>query len=85
MQLNQIKPPKPLTRLTSGTIPEVTKSQAVRLLDVAVFGPLMLYSAMNKTPPKWVQLGMLAVGAGTILYNLSNFLDTAKANQDTEI
>jgi len=83
MQLNQTPRTKPLIRLSNATIPEVTKAQSVRLLDVAVFGPLMLFSAMNKTPPKWVQLGMLAVGAGTILYNLSNFVDTVKRNQDT--
>lgn len=58
-------------------------NQNERLLEALIYGPLMVYTAMGKTPPKWLQLGMLAVGVGTVLYNAGVFVDTAKKNQDT--
>lgn len=50
------------------------KAQPVRLADVLVFGPLMIYSGMGKNPPKWVKAGLIVIGVGTILYNLQNYL-----------
>ncbi len=69
MQLNQTPQqtePKPDT--------DDIKAQGVRLLDIGVFGPLMVLSAMNKKPPGWLKLAMVGIGVGTILYNAKNFL-----------
>jgi ABC-type enterobactin transport system permease subunit len=43
-------------------------------MDISVFGPLMIFSAINKTPPPWLRLAMVGIGVGTILYNAKNFL-----------
>lgn len=56
------------------TRPDISKPQVVRLADVAVFGPLMIYAGMGKKAPKWVQWGLVLVGVGTIIYNLHYYL-----------
>jgi hypothetical protein len=57
------------------------KAQPVRLADVLVFGPLMVYSGLGKNPPKWVKLGLVVVGVGTILYNLHNWMQVRREQQ----
>jgi hypothetical protein len=54
------------------------KSQGVRVADALVFGPLMIYSALDKKPPTWVRVGMLIIGVGTIAYNVHNYLAIQK-------
>ncbi len=53
----------------------VSKTQAIRLLDVGLFGPLMIMSALNKKPPEYMRLAMLGIGIGTVIYNLYNYLE----------
>jgi len=51
------------------------KSQAVRLLDVFVYGPFMLgvgLAAATLHPA--ARLGLAALGVGTIVYNARNYL-----------
>ena len=50
------------------------KAQGVRMADVLVFGPLMIYSGLGKATPMWVRTGMVIIGVGTILYNLANYM-----------
>ena len=57
------------------------KAQPVRLADVLVFGPLMIYSGLGKNPPGWVKAGLIVIGVGTILYNLHNYLLTQQRDQ----
>ena len=54
------------------------KAQSVRMADVLVFGPLMLYAGMGKATPMWLRAGMVIIGAGTIIYNLVNYLTIEK-------
>ena len=56
------------------------KAQGVRLADIFVFGPLMLYAGLGQETPKWLKLGMVIIGGGTIIYNLVNFMDIARRN-----
>jgi len=50
------------------------KSQAVRILDVLLFGPIMIALASRKRKLSRVEKGALAViGIGTIIYNLRNY------------
>lgn len=64
------------TALEEAIVPRAgdVKAQGVRLADVAVFGPLMIYSGLGRNPPGWVRLGLIVIGVGTILYNLQNYL-----------
>ncbi len=76
MQLNQT-PPQTEAQPTPGDV----KAQGIRLLDIGVFGPMMVLSAMNKKPPGWLKLAMVGIGVGTILYNAKNFLAVKKELQ----
>ena len=62
-------------------IEPVAKTQAIRLLDVGLFGPMMVLSAMNKNPPEYMRLAMLGIGLGTVIYNLYNYLEQEKQNK----
>ena len=53
--------------------PEHSKSQWIRLADVMIIGPGMIYTAMRTQPPAWLRAGMIIAGVGTLLYNLNNF------------
>lgn len=58
--------------------PSDIKAQAVRMGDILLFGPLMIYGALGKATPQWMRAAMLAIGAGTILYNAVNFVEIEK-------
>lgn len=49
------------------------KAQPVRMADVFIFGPLMIYAGLGKATPQWLKTGMVIIGAGTIVYNLANY------------
>jgi len=51
------------------------KPQAVRLWDVAIFGPVMLLAA-TRLPPRdsGLAIALAAIGLGTVLYNGRNYL-----------
>lgn len=51
------------------------KAQGIRLGDVFLFGPMMIYSAMGKDAPEWMKAAMLVIGVGTIFYNAMNFVE----------
>lgn len=65
-------------QLSREPTPEAVKAQGTRLADIFVYGPLMLYAGLGKDPPKWVRIGMLLIGAGTIVYQLVNFMAESK-------
>ena len=50
------------------------KAQSVRMADVLVFGPLMIYAGLGRATPQWLRVGMVIIGAGTVIYNLANYL-----------
>lgn len=54
------------------------KAQGVRMADVLVFGPLMIYAGLGRATPMWVRTGMVIIGVGTIVYNLANYLTIEK-------
>jgi 2-keto-3-deoxy-6-phosphogluconate aldolase len=54
---------------------EITKGQNIRLLDVFVIGPIMIYGGIKKSNlPKLIRFGMATIGVGTIYYNGKNYL-----------
>jgi hypothetical protein len=55
------------------------KSQDIRLLDVFVIGPFLLYLSMHpEQEPEWLKPWIFLLGVGTIAYNAATYLN---ANQ----
>lgn len=49
-----------------------------RIAEMLVFGPMMLYAGLGRATPRWVRVGMIIIGAGTIIYNLVNYLEAER-------
>lgn len=64
--------------------PTGNKSQLVRLLDVFVFGPLMIAAATEQEKP-YFKAALMAVGIGTIIYNGANYLTTARKEKAEQL
>lgn len=58
-----------------------SKTQAIRLLDVFVFGPLMLMSARDQKSA-YFSTALTLIGIGTIVYNGVNYLENRDAGDD---
>lgn len=56
------------------------KTQQVRMLDVLLVGPFMVWFASTAKGPEWARLTMAALGILTILYNGANYLRLEAAN-----
>lgn len=51
------------------------KAQPIRLLDVFVIGPLMVYAGRKLAKSEWLAgNGLAAMGVLTVLYNGKNYL-----------
>lgn len=48
------------------------KTQDVRLIDVLVLGPFMIYAGLKLKDP-WMRTAMIAAGGATIAYNWQNY------------
>lgn len=52
------------------------KTQNVRLFDVLVLGPFMVWAGYKaRGIPGWARAGIVAAGVGTIVYNGKNYLE----------
>lgn len=58
------------------------KAQDVRLLDVFVFGPMMIWAAYTPRMTGTERLALAIIGAGTILYNGLNYLEIQKQRRN---
>tara|TARA_Y100000361_G_scaffold60274_1_gene52861 strand:+ start:1276 stop:1482 length:207 start_codon:yes stop_codon:yes gene_type:complete len=52
--------------------------QHVRLLDVFVLAPAMVYASTFKQIPDYVRLILFVSGVATLIFNGSNYLDIEK-------
>ena len=52
----------------------MAKTQTIRLLDVFVFGPVMILAA-TKLPGENLALALAVIGVGTIVFNGVNYLE----------
>ena len=62
------------------TITEVSKSQTIRLIDVFVIAPILIYAGVQyrKELPKWLSISLIVIGGATFYYNGKNYLETRK-------
>ena len=53
---------------------ESPKTQLIRLADIAIVGPLMVYASFHMDDDKeWAAFILRALGMMTVLYNAQNF------------
>ena len=60
---------------------EYQKSQNVRLLDVFVIAPILIYAGTQKNLPQWLQYSLVGIGVATAYYNGKNYLKNKKNNE----
>lgn len=48
--------------------------QAIRLLDVFVIAPVLIYASSRKELPELLQVSLFGIGVATALYNGENYL-----------
>ena len=61
------------------------KPQWVRLVDVFVYGPLLIYAGyllwnVSGELNKWIAGALVIIGASTITYNLRNYLHESRSS-----
>jgi len=72
------------SEIRNETVEEFQKSQAVRLVDVFVIAPIIVYSGVKyfKVMPKFLSLSLITIGVATAVYNGRNFLINNKNNNN---
>lgn len=59
------------------------KAQGIRLLDVFVVGPVMMYAGLqNKKLDPWMRYSLIAIGVSTVFYNGRNYLILEKQKRE---
>lgn len=66
-------------------ITELVDRQTVRILDVVVVTPFLLYTATLKGNPRWVRLSLFALGFATLGYNAISFLEESKKQKQDKL
>jgi hypothetical protein len=51
----------------------VGKSQGIRLMDVFLLGPFMVWAGARSQLPPWARTFLIGAGVATILYNAWNY------------
>lgn len=60
------------------TVTEIQKSQQVRLIDVFVISPILIYAGTKKALPTWLRYSLIGIGVATAYYNGKNYLSNKK-------
>lgn len=55
-------------------VSEYQKSQNIRLLDVFVIAPILVYIGIKQDMPKWMKISLISIGIATFYYNGKNYL-----------
>lgn len=63
------------------TLKDAEQKQLVRVFDVFIFSPLLLYIASRGTLTKWMRYTLVFLAVGTIIYNGYYFLKYRKEQQ----
>jgi len=66
-------------------VSEYQKSQNVRLVDVFVIAPILIYAGVKyrKIMPQWLAGSLILIGACTAIYNGKNYL--VNKNQNNKV
>lgn len=65
---------------------EIQKSQIIRLIDIWLFGPAIIYTSVRaKSIHPLLKLALFYAGASTIYYNGRNYLDNQKLIKQKKI
>lgn len=48
--------------------------QTVRLLDVFMIGPVLIFLGLYLKIPMWARLILIGIGIGTVIFNGNNYL-----------
>ena len=67
-------------QMSENTSHEISKSQSVRLADIFLYGPFMIWAATRKEIPAWGRWLLASLGIGTIYYNARNYFGTQKVS-----
>jgi len=64
------------SEIRNETVEEFQKSQTVRLIDVFVISPIIIYAGVKyfKVMPKFLSLSLITIGVATAVYNGRNFM-----------
>lgn len=60
------------------TSEEVYHTQLIRLADVFLIGPILIYASTFKTLPTYMRAVLFVIGVATILYNGNNYVKEIK-------
>lgn len=52
----------------------ILPTQDVRLIDVFVIAPFLIYTSTLRGNPNWVRLSLFLLGSATLIYNGHNYL-----------
>ena len=61
-------------------VEEYQKSQNIRLLDVFVIAPVLIYAGTQKSLPMWLRYSLIGIGVATAYYNGKNYMVNKKRN-----
>jgi len=65
-------------------VTDVGKPQIVRLVDIFVIGPLLIWAGGQEKPlPVGVKNLLITLGIVTVIYNLKNFYEVRELSRDT--
>lgn len=70
-----------LIELRKRTREEVEKSQAVRIIDVLIIGPYLIYLGQKGTVTNADKAVLVFLGITTLLYNLNNYIKNQKSEE----
>lgn len=57
---------------------EEKQTQVIRLIDVFLIGPILIYASTFKTLPTYLRVLLMLIGIATIVYNGNNYLKNNK-------
>ena len=65
------------------TAKECQKSQNIRLIDVFVIAPILVYGGIQyrKVLPNWLSISLVVIGGATFYYNAKNYIETKNLNK----
>lgn len=55
-----------------------SKTQSIRLLDIFIIGPLLIYTGMKEATSPLIQILLVVFGSTTITYNTHNYFAEKK-------